>query len=346
MAVPLIAAGIGLLGSALTSSAQRQAADTAARAQVEAANIAARESRFRPVGVTTAFGSSQFGFDPEGRLISAGYTLTPEMQAIRDRLLTQAGTQGLETAEQGQLAGQGLFGLGRGYLAQTPEQAAQQFMQRQQDLLAPSRERALAGVRQGLFNTGRTGLAVGATGLRPGGGEGLRAANPEMEAYYNALAQQDAELAARSMEQGREQTRFGAGLLSSGLNLQSMGLDPLKAQLGLTGTIEQMGQGALGLGSELGGRVTSANQAAASGLLTAGSDAARLRFGANQYSPVGSTLMGLSNNPQFAQGVGNMLGYLGTNTMGNPIYNPYLRTGGFSGTALENIYSGTSGFGD
>jgi len=56
-----------------------------------------------------------------------------------------------------------LFGLGQQYLAQSPEQAAQQYMARQQDLLAPSRERQFAGLQNRLFQTGRGGLATGAT---------------------------------------------------------------------------------------------------------------------------------------------------------------------------------------
>jgi len=254
MAVPLIAAGIGLLGSAISANSARKAAQAQANAQVEAARIAAEEARFRPVGVTTAFGGSQFGFDSNGRLTSAGYTLSPQMAAVRDRLLSQATGAGMETAQQGIEAGQGLFNLGKGYLAETPEQAAQQYMARQQDLLAPSRERTLAGLRTNLFNTGRTGLSVGATGMRPGGGEGLRAANPEMEAYYNALAQQDAQLAAQAMEQGREQVRFGSGLLSGGLGLQSSAFSPFQTALGLGSTIESLGQGAFDIGTSLGAK--------------------------------------------------------------------------------------------
>lgn len=332
MAVPLIAAGIGLLGSAISANAQRQAANRAADAQIEAARIAAEESRFRPVGVTTAFGSSQFGFDPQGRLTSAGYTLSPQMAAARDRLLSQATGAGLDMAEQGLTAGQGLFNLGQGYLAETPEQAAQQYMARQQDLLAPSRERTLAGLRTNLFNTGRTGLSVGATGARPGGGAGLGATNPELEAYYNALAQQDAQLAAESMAQGREQVRFGSGLLSGALGLQSAAYDPFRTQLGLGSNIEQLGQGALGLGSELGGRVTSANQVAASGMLNAGRTAALTRLEANPGSVVGGALSGAAANEKLMRGLGSWFSGLNTpapTTMYTNAYGGFTPAGGF-----------------
>jgi len=222
----LIGGGASLLGGLFGGRSARRAAQIQADAQRDAARLAADEARFRPVGVTTRFGSSQFTTDPTtGRVTGAGYTLSPEMKAMQDRFLGLAG-QGLTQAEQGQAqfaplqgAAQGLFGLGQQYLAQSPEQAAQKYILGRQNLLAPSRERQLAGLRTNLFNTGREGLSVGATGLRPGGGEGLRAANPEMEAYYNAIAQEDAKLAAEGMQAGQQQVAFGAGLFGTGGNL-------------------------------------------------------------------------------------------------------------------------------
>ena len=303
----LVAGGIGLIGSSMTADAMRDAAGQSAEAQVRAAEIAAREARFRPVGITTAFGTSQFGFDPEGRLTSAGYSLTPQLQAVRDRLLSQASGQGLDMATQGFEAGRGLFNLGQGYVAETPEMAAQRYLQQQQSLLAPGRERTLAGIRNTLFNTGRTGLSVGATGVRPDGGVGLRASNPELEAYYNALAQQDAQLAAQAMEQGQAQTRFGAGLLSSGLGLQSSAYSPFQTQLGLGGTVENLGQGALEMGSALGGRIASGGGTAANALLRGGLGAAATLQEAGSASPLGSALTGLASNRQFTSGLTGLI---------------------------------------
>lgn len=70
------------------ANAAKEAAQAQANAQLEAAKIAADAAKFRPVGVTTGFGSSKFGFDPTtGYLTSAGYELTPEMKAQQDALL-------------------------------------------------------------------------------------------------------------------------------------------------------------------------------------------------------------------------------------------------------------------
>ena len=156
----IIGGGLGLLGSSMMADANRSAGEQSAQSQLEAARIAADAARFRPVGVTTGFGASQFGFDPSGNLISAGYTLSPELQAQRNRLMTLSG-MGLTQAEQaptayaplGQAA-QGLFGLGLKYLAQTPEQVAQQYMQQQQALRAPGREQQLAQLQNRMFQTG------------------------------------------------------------------------------------------------------------------------------------------------------------------------------------------------
>jgi hypothetical protein len=73
----MIAAGASLLGGIIGGNSAKKAAQAQAAAQVEAARIAAEESRFRPVGITTRFGSSQFQTDPQGRVSGASYTLDP-----------------------------------------------------------------------------------------------------------------------------------------------------------------------------------------------------------------------------------------------------------------------------
>lgn len=300
----LVGGALGLLGAGSQARAAQSAAQTSANAQLEAARIAAEEARFRPVGITTRFGTSQFGFDPQGRLSSAGYTVAPELAAIQDRLLSQAGGQGIGATEQALAAQQGLFNLGQQYLATSPEQAAQSWMASQQAALAPARERALNQVQQGLFNRGRSGLAIGQ-------GAGMQAANPEMAAYYNALAQQDLDLAARAQEQGRAQTAFGAGLFGSGAQVAQAGYSPLQTQLGLGQTIEQLGQSPLDIGAQLGGRSATAGATAGQALLQGGLGAARTTQAANQFSPTGSFLTGLAGNQQFTSGVGNWLSGMG-----------------------------------
>lgn len=319
----IIGAGIGLLGSSMQADAAQSAAAQSANAQLEAARIAAEEARFRPVGITTRFGTSRFEMSPEGRLVSAGYDVAPEIAAIRDRLLSQAGAQGLGLSEQALGATQGLFNLGQQYLATSPEQAAADYMARQQAALAPARERALSGIRQNLFNTGRGGLAVAQ------GGD-MAAANPELAAYYNALAQQDLNLAAQAQQEGRAATQFGAGLFGLGAQAAQAGMGPLQSQIGFAGTLEGLGQAPLELGSALGGRAVQGGAQAAQSLLAGGVSAARALQPAQSMSPVGSTLMGLAGNQQITSGIGNWLSGLGRtpNQMGlgqiNPITGEYM----------------------
>jgi hypothetical protein len=316
--MPFIAAGGAILGGLLGGRSARKAAETQARAQTEAARIAAEEARFRPVGITTRFGQSQFTTGPDGRVSGASYELNPELAAMQDRFLGLAGG-GLTQAEQAQAqfaplqgAAQGLFGLGQQYLAQSPQEAAQQFMSRQQELLAPSRERQMAQLQNQLFQTGRGGLSVGATGARPSGAAGLGAASPEMEAYYNALAQQDAALAAQAQQAGMEQARFGAGLFNVGGNLLGQGfrgqaeaLAPYEAYMrGATG-LETLGQAPLDIGSALGGR--NVNQAGSQALLAGGMGAARSQFDANAYNPFATALIQGSMNPALRNVTGSGL---------------------------------------
>jgi hypothetical protein len=183
----------------------------------------------------------------------------------------------------------------------------------QQNLLAPSRERQFAQLQNQMFQTGRGGLAVGATGARPDGSAGLGAANPELEAYYNALAQQDAGLAANAMQAGQQQTAFGAGLFGTGGNLLTQGyggqtaaLGPYQAYLQGASGLEGLGQQALDTGINLGAKGQStvgANALYQGGIAAAGSQAR-----ADAYNPFATALTMGSQNPAFASGIGNLFG--------------------------------------
>jgi len=317
-----ISAGASLLGGLMGSSSAKKAAQAQAAAQAAAAKFAAEEARFRPVGVTTRFGQSQFQTDANGRVSGAGYTLDPAFRAYQDRFMGLAG-DGLSQAEMAQQqfaplgqAAQGLFGLGQQYLAQSPQAAAEQYMAGQQNLLAPSRERQFAQLQNQLFQTGRGGLAVGATGARPGGGAGLGAASPEMEAYYNALAQQDAGLAAQAMQAGQQQTAFGVGLFGTGSNLltegyrgQAAALGPYEAYLAQMRQLESLGQDPLNIGINIGAKGQST--AGANALYGGGMNAAQTTAGA-AYNPYAQILMQAGQNPQFKSGLEKLLS--GTST--------------------------------
>ena len=250
---------LGLFGSIYSSN---KAADAAQQAGQQAAQA----SQFRPVGVTTRFGRSGFNYGPNGELIGAGYQAAPDVAAMREALMGIGGGA-LQQAQQAQgffpqvqTGAQGLFNLGNQYVAQTPQAAAADWMGKQQALLAPQREQQLAGVRNRLYQTGRSGLATGATAAG-----GRAATSPEMAAYYNALAQQDAQLAANAQQMGQQQVQFGQGLMSgalglqgAGYNLQNQALAPFTGAFQAATGVEQQAQAPLTLGAGLGSQASAA----------------------------------------------------------------------------------------
>lgn len=346
----LIGPAIGAAGTIYAANQASNAQQNVANTNTAAAQQAADAAAFRPVGVTTRFGSSGFNYDANGRLTGAGYQVAPDIAAQREALLGMAGgslsqAQGAQGYQpQYQQAAQGLFNLGQQFLPQStaysasPEAqayaaqlrglsgqvlpqsydtqaAAQQYVQQQQGLLAPQREQQLANIRNNLQQTGRAGLATGATSAG-----NLAATNPEMAAYYNAIAQQDASLGANAQQIARGnlqqditlgqqlggtalQTQqsaeeiarqrmlsnisTGAGLFGQGSNilgqsygLQTQALAPYQAYLGGAQTIEGLGQNALTQGTALGSSVAAAGAQQGSLLNAAAARNAALQSGA------------------------------------------------------------------
>lgn len=284
-----IAAGAGLIGSYISGRSAERAAETGANAQLQAAQIAAEEQRFRPVGMSTRFGTSQFGFDKKGRLTSAGYTASPEIQALQDRLSALYGTS-LGQAEQAQaygaplgMAGQRLFGLGEQYLATSPEQARQQYMAEQYALLDPVRQREEERLGASVFGRGRAGLNIGTQG------------QPELAALAGARRTQDLQLAAQAEQAARDRIGFGANLFGTGADLketeyglQSKALGPFQTQFGIQQLLEQAALQPLDIGAQLGGRTATAGANVGQTLLQGGLGAAQTRL---QGSLVGPSAM-------------------------------------------------------
>jgi hypothetical protein len=265
---------LGTIGGIIGGNKAAKAAGAQAAELRAAGNTAFESSRFRPVGVTTAFGTSNYTVDPTtGALTGAGYNLTPEMQAIQGGLLSQAGGVGMNLTGQGLQGAQSLFNLGQQFLPTStgyqvdpnatayadqlrglsqqvlPQNydttaAAQQYMQQQQALLQPSREQAQAGLTQNLFNTGRGGVAVSQGGM-------LGAANPEQQALLNARSMQDLQLAANAQQQARanlsQDISLGTQLGSSALNT-AQNADTLAYQRMLNNI--QTGSGLFGAGAQ------------------------------------------------------------------------------------------------
>lgn len=323
----------GLLGGR-PSSAASGAYNTAAQQQAQGIQAA----QFRPVGITTNFGQSQFQVDPTtGNLVSAGYTLNPQLQALQTSLLGGYGTA-LQNAQNVNTAplttgAQSLFQAGQGYLSASPEAARQRYISQQNALLAPQNEQTLASLRNRLAQTGRTGLATGGTAAGS-----MAQTNPELAAYYNALAQQQNQLTAGAEAAAQQQQTFGSGLLSqgagllnTGYGLQTAAYSPLQTQLGLGQSIESLGAQALNMGAELGGRSATAGNNVADALfssartgLAGAADIAKIN--SQQQTANTNAIMGLINSPQ-GQKLGSQVGSWFNNLIGSPStstvgYNP------------------------
>jgi hypothetical protein len=310
----LVTGGLGVLGSSLSAEKAREAAQTQAQAQVEAARIAAEAAKFRPVGVTTRFGTSQFTTDAQGNVIGAGYTASPEIKAYQDRLSALA-AQGLTGAEGAAAAysplttgAQSLFNLGQGYLQQTPEQQAADYIAKQQALLAPGQEQQLAQLQTKLQAQGRGGLSVAQGG-------NLMATNPELAAYYNALSQSNLQLAAAGQQAGQQQATFGAGLLGAGSDLmgkyyagQTAAYSPFATAIDTSTGLESLAQQPLTLGTQIGARTTAAS-AEAGRLIGQGMiNSAATQAPANAFSYGGNILSQFGNSPQFTNALNKSFG--------------------------------------
>ena len=254
-------------GGAISGEAAKTANQEAADAIKTATTAATTGATFRPVGITTRYGSSTYTYDPTtGQLTAAGYTPT----ALSDTLQTGA---------------KSVYDLGSKYVAQSPEEAAKSWLTAQQNLLKPGQDVALANLRNKVFQSGREGLSVAQ------GGD-LMAANPELAAYYNSLANQNALLASQAQQFGQKQAEFGTGLLGSGLKLMS--------------GVETLAQNPFDLSTKLATSVSGAG-ANAGRLNLAGTEAAqRFSVPAESYSPFGNLLAAAGSNPAFSSALGGL----------------------------------------
>jgi hypothetical protein len=315
----LFSGGLGTAGSLLQMQQSKEAAQQA-QLRIDAETAAAKAAaQFRPVGMTTRFGTSQFQVDPvTGQLTSAGYTLSPEAKNAQDRLvkLAESGLVQAEGAQQAfeplQTGAQSLFKLGQGYLAETPEAVAANYLKSQMALLQPGREIELANLQNRLAQQGRTGLSVAQGGT-------MGATTPELQALFNARARQEAELAANAQLAGQAQIQYGAGLLGQGAGAmgqyyggQQQAYAPYTTALGQVQGLEALGQQPLTTGINL-GQISSQSGANVGKLgLTGAQLSTNLATSANATAnPYAQALMAAGNpNAMFGQALGNVFGGL------------------------------------
>lgn len=238
MSAAVTAAAVVAGGTYLASQNAKDAANSQANAYNNQADLqyaraqeaAGKVPEFRPVTVTSSFGTPKYTYDDKGRLTEVSSTAAPWLSALQAQgqglagqymnlqqqaLLNQYGQAASNQAFQ---AAQGLYGKAEQAMPTSYDttKATQDYYNQMQGLVAAQRERDLAQTRNSLFQSGRQGLATGAT---QAGGE--LATNPEMAAYYNALAKQDATMAldakSRALADLQAQQGLGLGLFQAGL---------------------------------------------------------------------------------------------------------------------------------
>ena len=307
-----------------------KAAD-AARGQAEALRAAGLRSsemaQFRPIGIRTGFGSSNFNVNDLGQVTEAGYTLDPRLESLRNRFTT--GATGYDPTRVQNLAepiyggASSLFKLGGDYLGANPQEVAAKYISDRQGLLQPSRAAEFGRINARNYATGRGGLGVQT-------GTGGAPTNPALQAYYNSIFQQDKALAAEADTEAMNRIRFGGelygagGKLASGIpSLFSGSFLPIETQLGLARTVEGLGQQPFLLSQDLAERQARAG-ANAGNLYMQPQGAAASAYSKYQgYSPLGSAFTNLGAG-MGGGGGGGMGADMG---IGGSGLNPYNRYG-------------------
>lgn len=306
----LSAAGQALGQYGASKQLAQQAGETAQQYAARMAQ-AGQQGYFRPVGVKTLYGESKFEVDPNtGALKSAGYTASPEVQAQQQRLGTLMG-QGLTSAEQAvpfaqQYAApaQGLFNLGQEYLAQTPEEARQRYMQQQMDVLRPYDIEEEQRLARTTFGRGAGGLSVGAGG------------NPYLQALQESRNRRNLQLAAGAEQAAQQQIGFGTqqlakagGLMGTGYDLMQGALAPYQSYLQNQSRLEELAQQPFSMGLNAGATAMTGQQYAGNKMATGAGELADIGQATNQQKY--NTMTGLLGNKQLMGDIGTGIQKIG-----------------------------------
>ena len=306
------------------ANAQMQAAQTQADIARENAARAKEAAKFRAIGFTSPYATPEFTVDDEGQLTDVSTALSPELQSRFDRLQQASeGAFGTALEQAGQTRRQELadtlFGLGQQQLGAVnldPMAAAAERTARMQELLAPQRAAQQEQLFSDLANKGLTGLSVD---------QGMGASNPYMAALAQRQAQQDREIAARSLDLADQQIgtqlQRASGLFGSAAKQEALqsgaaqqALAPYETLFGAGQNIYNLGQTEQARAMELANQERDRQIAAATGqagyMTAAGQAQAQGMLGAAQTRMAGtqglvSGLTDLVNNPDPFRGYGN-----------------------------------------
>jgi hypothetical protein len=250
--------------------------------------------KFTPYNVTTPFGGATFDTKKQ----TAGYTLSPELQAFRNQYY-QAAQAAMPSPEQTAFANQvGDYGLGLFNQAANLDtgRMTTDYYNQQQNLLAPGRAQEASQLADTLFKTGRTGAGAGMTNTA--GQTGY--VNPEQFSLLSAREAQNAQLLMGAEDRARA---IQNAQLANGLNYygqgQALRLQPYNnanSLLGFGTGLEALGSNALTIGSNIG--TGSANAAVQAGQL----GMQQLNLQNQQNAQQGALFSGIASN------IGNAIG--------------------------------------
>ena len=311
VAGPLLSIGGGLISGGKGADAAKGQAESLRAAGIRASEMA----QFRPIGLKTGFGSSNFRVNELGQVEEAGYTLDPRLESLRNRFTT--GATGYDPTRLQQLTepiyggATSLFNLGGSYLGATPQDVAAKYISDRQGLLEPSRAAEFGRIQARNFATGRGGLGVQT-------GTGGAPSNPALQAYYNSIFQQDKQLAAEADQAAMDRIRFGGelygagGKLASGIpSLFSGSFLPIETQLNLAKSIESLGQNPYQMSIDLANAQAGAGARAGQLYLSPQQAAADAYAKYQGYSPLGTAMSGFGSSMGGGGGfsqLGNLFG--------------------------------------
>ena len=218
--------GLNVLGGMNSRDAGRDAA----AANTAAAQQAAAAAEFKPYSITSGFGTSYFDTEKN----QAGYEIDPVLKAFRDQM----------------------YGGAADFMGQVnadPTQAAQNYYNQQQGIMAGGREAEDIALRQNQLQSGRIGLGLSSNAMGGGGPAGMGGGyvNPEQFQQQMSRNMADQQLAGQSTQMAQadmdRNISRGQGMLQTATGLEQMGMQPLEmgANIGNRNAVTGAQQGAL-----------------------------------------------------------------------------------------------------
>jgi hypothetical protein len=257
----------------MSGNAAEDAANQQAQMSAEQAAALKEASKWKAIGTTNRFGASEQVTDGAGTLIGAQWNMSPEMKAYQERLMK--GVNGAMPTD---------------FDPAKATEAQYQLLKNQQ---APGVERGYSGLLSNLVNKGTLGLSTGGTeGL--GGSASMRQSNPQLEAFFNAIAQQDASNLTTAQSSVRS-------MMDSDINRSN-------ALFKQSTNVDDRGDASLDRTIKWGADQRDAAMRGAGAAATQSNLAGSQMADANSGSMFGSLLQGIGSSPNLGSSIGGMFG--------------------------------------